>query len=201
MMISLLLLAAAPETATMPRLGKPVGNIARWFSESDWSAGRNGGAARFKTVFAKDGTPERCMIEESTGNARVDELACRRAMERFRFEPSIDSDGQPARRVFVRRVSFGPDMSDKVRPLPAYMIDLPIKGKPQLLDVTVDVDAAGSLRGCASPANDKRLAPFGAAICQALAASWRPAIETDAANQPLRYVRDLNILIRPAPAP
>ena len=199
-MISLLLLAAAPEATTVPRLGKPIGNIALWFSRNDWSAKRKGGAVRFKTVFAKDGTFERCSIEATTGNAAVNELACRRAQERFRFEPSIDSDGQPAHRVLVRYVNFEHEEMDDIRPLPAYMVDLPIKGKPQLLDVTVDVDAAGALRGCASPANDKRLASFGSAICEALAASWRPVIETDAADQPLRYVRDLNILIRPAPA-
>lgn len=197
-MMFLFLLAAA-QGMTAPQLGKPVGNIALWFNRNDFARKRDGGAVRFKVLFTTDGTPESCVIEASTGNAEVEALACRRVQERFRFEPSSGSDGQPVRRILVRSVVFGTGPFQDIKPVPAHAVTVPGKGRGETMFVTVDVDEMGALRGCGDTASGKTqsLVPR---VCEQLPTTWKPMIETDSADRPIRYVRDLMVLVQRAPS-
>jgi hypothetical protein len=194
-----LFLLAATQGMTAPQLGKPIGDISLWFNQSDFARKREGGAVRFKVLFTEDGTPERCLIEASTGNVEVEALACRRVQERFRFQPSSTSDGQPARRILVRSVVFGTGPFQDIRPVPAHTITLPGKGRTETIFVAVDVDRAGKLRGCGKTAKGKKQALV-PGVCEQLAAAWKPMIETDSADRPVDYVRDLMISVQRVPS-
>lgn len=193
-----LALATTPY-AGVPKLGEPVGDMANWFDDSDWTASRAGGSVRFKIVFNQDGSPDTCIIEATSGNKEVEALACAMIRRRFRFKPSINADGAPVSRVFVRAVTMAGQTPDAIRP-PA-LFSLTVKGYDNLSRVSVvaDVNKDGSLADCASSDKKAALIPLNKAICDSLKSLWEPLPEIDGTGGPIRYLRDIPVDIKHAP--
>ncbi len=191
-----LFLLAAADDGTTPRIGKPVGDISRWFNERDYRDLQGRGAVRFKVLFSKEGVPTRCTIEASTGNAEVEALACRRVHERFRFQPSHDTDGQQVPHVFVRSVKFGRfDSPAFDAAAQAYAVAIAGAGKEERFGATIDVGPTGVIQGCTAR-GPRDTVVSGKAVCDALAASWQPLVERDAADEPIRYVRGVSVVVK-----
>ena len=61
---------------------------------------RLGRSVIIAVTVGTDGRPRACRIARPSGNAEADEITCRLAMERFRFRPATDRDGNPVEAVY-----------------------------------------------------------------------------------------------------
>lgn len=79
----------------------------RWKSgrlkDSDYpkDAGRSGisGTVSVRYVVEEDGRVTHCQVTHSSGSALLDATTCRLIEQRFRYRPSLDSDGEPVRSI------------------------------------------------------------------------------------------------------
>lgn len=60
---------------------------------------------RMRVIVEEDGSVSECFIENSTETDRLDSPACR-TMERARFEPARDAQGQPMRSFFATSITY-----------------------------------------------------------------------------------------------
>lgn len=193
-----LALAATP-FIDVPKLGEPVGDMANWFNDSDWTSSRAGGAVRFKVVFNQEGLPDTCVIQATTGNKEVETLACATIKKRFRFASSLDADGAPVNRVFIRAVAMAEQVPESIRP-PA-LFSLTVQGYKNVsrVSVVVDVDKGGSIVACSSMDKKEVLIKLAKAACRRLESLWEPLPEVDGNGAAIRYVRDFTVDIKHAP--
>jgi len=56
---------------------------------------REGAYVIIHYTVGPDGRPRDCRVARSSGNAEVDQITCRLAIERFRYRPAIDGNGNP----------------------------------------------------------------------------------------------------------
>ncbi|WP_172799822.1 TonB family protein [Croceicoccus bisphenolivorans] len=56
---------------------------------------RDGAYVIVHFTVAPDGTTRNCRVARSSGNAEVDRITCQLVIERFRYRPAIDGDGNP----------------------------------------------------------------------------------------------------------
>lgn len=194
----------------LPPPGAPVGNMAEWIRDGDYSVaeiGPQGGEAAFRVLFRPDGTVDDCTILRSSGNAAVEAKVCALARRRFRFRPSLGIDGQPKYRILERAANFRFEATapPTLSPGPAYILQvdrLPGREPFLIVSVNVEVDDSGALIACAAPADTpRRLAGYARAACGALPDVWRAMPEKDGAGRPIGYIRDIKIAFeRNAPA-
>lgn len=104
---------AAPPPPAPPTVSKaagPKGDASRWFSSDDYPASALRAEAQGTTGMAFDidtaGKVSNCRISQSSGNADLDETACRLMMRRGRFSPALDQNGSPIASSGTRRVTW-----------------------------------------------------------------------------------------------
>lgn len=194
--IALALTAAAPATI---RLGEPVGDISQWIRGSDLALAGGGGAVRFETLFDEDGNPDTCGIVASTGNQAIEKLVCVLAFKRFKFEPSLNSDGKPVYRLLQRAAFFAPITKASADITTGSVYSLKVKGikksDPRFF-VLVDVGDDGTLKGCSKIAFNRDKLALTDTVCRAIANIWQSAPRRNSAGLPVRYLRDLSVELK-----
>lgn len=93
--------APAPPPPPPPQRANPVprGNPGRWVSNDDYPSRaireEAQGTVRFTLTVGPDGRASDCQVTSSSGNSSLDETACRLLRQRSRFDPKLDSAGNP----------------------------------------------------------------------------------------------------------
>lgn len=93
--------APAPPPPPPPQRANPVprGNPGRWVSNDDYPSRaireEAQGTVRFTLTVGPDGRATDCSVTGSSGNSALDETACRLLRQRSRFDPKLDSGGNP----------------------------------------------------------------------------------------------------------
>lgn len=76
-----------------------IGNRAAWVTTEDYPAAalRAGaeGITAITVMVGTDGRASACRVTASSGNAALDEAACRTYLRRARFRPALDEGGHP----------------------------------------------------------------------------------------------------------
>lgn len=91
----------APVAPPPPKRANPVpkGNPGRWVSNDDYPSRaireEAQGTVRFSLTVGADGRVSDCTITGSSGNSTLDDTACRLLRQRARFDPKLDSEGNP----------------------------------------------------------------------------------------------------------
>ncbi len=84
-----------------PKRANPVprGIPGRWVSNDDYPSRaireEAQGTVRVTLTVGPDGRVSDCQVNSSSGNATLDETACRLLRQRARFDPKLDSNGSP----------------------------------------------------------------------------------------------------------
>lgn len=84
-----------------PKRANPVprGNPGRWVSNDDYPSRaireEAQGTVRFTLTVGPNGRVTNCAVTGSSGNATLDSTACRLLTQRARFDPKLDSEGNP----------------------------------------------------------------------------------------------------------
>jgi TonB family protein len=80
----------------------------RYFSSSDYPdrAVRNGesGMAKVRVSVDATGRPTNCVLSRTTGSTMLDQTTCRLFMQRVRFQPALDMNGQPMPSLYVNTI-------------------------------------------------------------------------------------------------
>jgi TonB family protein len=64
------------------------------------------GTSRITMMIDEKGVMKDCMIEETSGIASLDAMACGVLLERAKFTPALDAQAKPARSVLTTRVTW-----------------------------------------------------------------------------------------------
>ena len=92
---------AAPPPPPPPKRANPVpkGSPGRWVSNDDYPSRaireEAQGTTRFTLTVGPDGRVSDCAVTGSSGNSSLDDTACRLLKQRARFDPKLDSNGNP----------------------------------------------------------------------------------------------------------
>lgn len=84
-----------------PKRANPVpkGSASRWVSNDDYPSRaireEAQGTVRFTLTVGPDGRVSDCTVTGSSGNSTLDDTACRLLRQRARFDPKLDSEGNP----------------------------------------------------------------------------------------------------------
>jgi TonB family protein len=85
-------------------------NSSEWFSPGDYPRKAidesASGTVPFILMVGVGGAVEDCGIEGSSGNASLDATGCVRLIERARFEPALDENGNSVRSVYRSRITW-----------------------------------------------------------------------------------------------
>ncbi len=91
--------APPPPPPSQAQAAQPRGNPGRWVTNADYPSAsiRNEeqGTASFTLTIGTNGRVTNCQITSSTGYSRLDSETCRQLTRRARFEPALDSAGNP----------------------------------------------------------------------------------------------------------
>lgn len=94
----------------VPEAPRPVGNPGTWFSPEDYPphALENGieGDVYFTISVDARGLPSNCRVTTGSGDPELDDVACKTVLERARFEPATDANGQPVKGEWSNRVAW-----------------------------------------------------------------------------------------------
>lgn len=145
----------------------PAREVTTWISEADYplAALEKGeqGAVRFQLEVDAEGRPGNCTITESSGSATLDAATCKMMLERARFSPARDEQGQAVRDTFSSRVLWklptmvpGPNGYEMpLRSFESFPVELREGLFAQLAGiqrttatVRLDIDETGKLAGC-----------------------------------------------------
>ena len=101
---------APPATPDRSRALRPRGREAEWVTTDDYpsSAIREEaeGTTGTRLGVGADGRVTSCEVTSSSGNAALDQAACRNLQRRARFEPALDRDGNPTASTYTKRVRW-----------------------------------------------------------------------------------------------
>nr|WP_053000322.1 energy transducer TonB [Sphingomonas sp. Y57] len=104
--VTIMLLAAT--VAVQPP--KPMGTAGAWITPEDYPADalheRRVGTTVFRLRVGADGKPLHCAVIGSSGTAGLDEKACALVMERGRFTPARNEQGQPVEADWENKVHW-----------------------------------------------------------------------------------------------
>ena len=102
--------AAPPATPDRSRALRPRGREAEWVTTDDYpsSAIREEaeGTTATRISVGADGRVTAYEVTSSSGNAALDQAACRNLQRRARFEPALDRDGNPTASTYTKRVRW-----------------------------------------------------------------------------------------------
>jgi periplasmic protein TonB len=76
-----------------------------------------GGTVEVRFAVEADGTVDDCRVTRSSRNAVLDATTCRLIVQRYRYKPSLDEDGQPVKSYIVESHSW--DVEDEPPDPPA----------------------------------------------------------------------------------
>jgi TonB family protein len=99
------------ETTTV-KIGRPATplNSSQWLSPGDYPRRAidesASGTVPFILMVNETGVVEDCGIEGSSGNASLDATGCVRLIERARFQPALDENGNPVRSIYRSRITW-----------------------------------------------------------------------------------------------
>lgn len=103
--------AAPPPPPPPPTVSKAAGakgNPANWISSDDYPPSALRQEAQGTTAITWDineqGRVENCRVTSSSGNAALDDAACKAITRRGRYTPAVDQNGNPIRSSQSRRV-------------------------------------------------------------------------------------------------
>lgn len=65
-----------------------------------------GGITRMRVIVDARGRPENCVINKATTADSLKSIACQLVMKEARFEPGLDSEGQPMRSFYATTVTY-----------------------------------------------------------------------------------------------
>jgi protein TonB len=99
-----------PPARDESRPARPRGNEGSWVTTDDYppSALREEaqGVTAVRIGVGPDGRVTSCDVASSSGNAALDQAACRNIQRRARFEPALDREGNPTTGTFTKRVRW-----------------------------------------------------------------------------------------------
>lgn len=94
--------------AKLTSYARPLKALIQYFSSDDYPSQAvsedKGGASRMMLMVDERGALADCLIEETSGIATLDAMACQALRERARFTPALDAAGKPVRSVMTSRV-------------------------------------------------------------------------------------------------
>jgi len=103
--------ASPPPPPPAPVVSKAAGakgNPANWISDADYPASAIRAEAQGTSAITweinEQGRVENCRVTSSSGNADLDEAACKAMTRRGRYSPAVDQNGSPIRSTASRRV-------------------------------------------------------------------------------------------------
>lgn len=101
---------APPPTPDRSRPLSPRGDAGSWVTNDDYppSAIREEaqGTTGVSLSVGADGRVTGCSVTASSGNAALDQAACRNIQRRARFNAALDRDGNPTSSTYTRRVRW-----------------------------------------------------------------------------------------------
>ncbi len=101
---------APPATPDHSRPPRSRGNENTWVTTDDYppSALREEaqGTTRTRLSVGADGRVTGCEVTGSSGNAALDQAACRNLQRRGRFEPALDREGNPIASSYTKNVRW-----------------------------------------------------------------------------------------------
>jgi protein TonB len=101
---------APPATPDRSRPVRPRGNEQTWVTTDDYPPSslreEAQGTTATRISVGPDGRVTDCQVTGSSGNAALDQAACRNIQRRARFEPALDRDGNPTASSYSKRVRW-----------------------------------------------------------------------------------------------
>ena len=95
---------------TLGKLPEPVGQPYWWITTDDYPrsalSANQSGTTQFSLVVDPTGKPQSCNILVSSGFAVLDQTSCALMMERAKFKPAEDKDGNPTTGLWLRSVRW-----------------------------------------------------------------------------------------------
>lgn len=188
--------------ATGMQLAEPKGYPGSWLTDADYpmreSQKYGQGSTRITLVIDPDGKARRCDVAITSGSATLDKKACEVLMERARFAPATDQDGNAVFGTFSSSVNWRtPGSGENFRMNQTDLIlvvkSLPNTVKmPSRVRVMALVGADGKLERCEPVPVGPNAAILGPAACQQVAAMLKLNPVHDG-EIPVRSVQDLTI--------
>ena len=88
----------------------PKGNPGNWANTNDYPSRalqqEREGTTGFRVTVGPDGRVQSCSITSSSGHADLDDATCKNIQRRGRFDPALDSNGQPTTGSWSSRVRW-----------------------------------------------------------------------------------------------
>lgn len=102
--------ACPPKPVDKSKKAVPRGNVGSWANTNDYPSralnqGREG-TTGFRVTIGTDGKVTDCQITSSSGHADLDAATCSNVKRRARFEPAVDSNGNPTTGSYSNRVTW-----------------------------------------------------------------------------------------------
>lgn len=124
-----------------------------WAYPKDALAAGTEGTVGFYLHIDGTGKPTQCGVEISSGNDSLDWAACENVMQRARFYPALDFNGDVIPSIYRNRVRWmtpGGGTTEDMTGLSQIFYDFVDDDAPMLFDVAVEmvVNAEGSLQSC-----------------------------------------------------
>ncbi|HEY0446327.1 MAG TPA: energy transducer TonB [Allosphingosinicella sp.] len=99
------------DAAALARTAEPEQPLFHYFTTGDYpmDAFEEGasGVSRVMMMVDETGALADCLVEETSGVASLDAMACFVLQKRAKFRPAIDAAGKPARSVLTQSVTWG----------------------------------------------------------------------------------------------
>ncbi|HEX4739171.1 MAG TPA: energy transducer TonB [Allosphingosinicella sp.] len=101
--------AEAGDTKVKVR-ARSLAPLASYFSDADYPAQavseNRSGISAVTMMIDETGTMRDCLVEETSGIASLDAMACALFMKRAKFKPALDAAGKPIRSIYQDRVKW-----------------------------------------------------------------------------------------------
>ena len=110
------------------------------------------GRVSMRLIVGSDGRVRECIIDRTSGSASLDSASCKIVMERARFEPARNAEGNPVTAEVTQRINWLLTDTTEPRVRAAHMLwNLCVNGeaaKLALSDLSTEVVAARSFQAC-----------------------------------------------------
>ena len=193
-MVLLLMIAAGAATLTPPRPIEPSG----WIKQEDYPAASVPAAQRgyflAHITTSSSGTPLHCEPVRSSAFARS---ICAAVMQRARFDPALDRNGQATTGLYLHRVTFRFPGKNLPPAPPKYVMALTFDRLPSRspdpadIHVALEVSADGRIAGCTPLRSRQRRddGQLGTIACSQMTQGYKPPIAEDGQGRALASVQ------------
>jgi TonB family protein len=109
----------AVDPPKISRAVQPIGNPSSWVTTNDYPSralrDEREGTVGFVLTVSADGRALDCRVNESSGSADLDQATCLNMIRRARFNPALNTEGQPIKAIYANRVTWRiPDFGTRV---------------------------------------------------------------------------------------